>query len=178
MRGTTKLLGSWGVTVTLAWLVTQILDWYPELVAGAPVSTARVTIGIWFVLMLPPVILTILKMRDWNRWAPFLLLWLVITVGGTLQNTVIANIDTAEPIQIISYIHLWFGLCTVGFAYTAAQFHNHSRTVYSAAAILNATIIPALFLAPALYNIVFLIAAIIQGLPMLIDLGLTYRTRR
>lgn len=178
MQDATKLLGSWGITVTLAWLITQLLDWYPDLVSGAPVGVERVTIGVWTVLMLPPLYYTVKTMYEWQRWAPFLLLWIGITVVGMAQNTIIANIAASDPVELVSYVHLWFGLCAVGFAYNAAQFRNHARTVYGSAAVLNATAIPAVAAVPALMDTVFIIAAIIQGLPMLVDLALTYRTKR
>jgi hypothetical protein len=80
--------------------------------------------------------------------------------------------------QHVSFRQVWFAVAAVGFAYSAFKAEGTSRKLlYGAASALNALMVVLLFTYPPIEAAAFLIAAAIQGLPMLIDLPL-YRAVR
>ena len=89
-----------------------------------------------------------------------------------------ASIVTPE-VQHVSYYHLWFAVGAVGFAVSAVQAEGGGRkTLYGAASALNALMVVLLIVYPPVEAAAFLIAAAIQGLPMLADLPLRARLHR
>ncbi|MEM1043601.1 MAG: hypothetical protein AAGI91_13340 [Bacteroidota bacterium] len=81
-------------------------------------------------------------------------------------------VDTAE-LQHAAFFHLWFLVGALGFAFSAAAAEGGvRRALYGLAAVLNALMVLALVAAPGTRDAAFLIAAAVQGLPMLLDLPL------
>ncbi|MEM1118353.1 MAG: hypothetical protein AAGJ11_17735 [Bacteroidota bacterium] len=85
----------------------------------------------------------------------------------------------AAALQHAAYFHLWFLIGALGFAYSAAVAHGGARkALYGTAALLNAAMVLALVAVPDARGVAFLVAAAIQGLPMLVDLPLRTRAER
>lgn len=88
------------------------------------------------------------------------------------------RIDGAD-LQHASFYHVWFLIGALGFAYSAAVAHGGGRrALYGTAALLNAGMVVALVAVPDAQGVAFLVAAAVQGLPMLIDLPLRARAGR
>ena len=84
-------------------------------------------------------------------------------------------VDAAE-LQHAAYFHLWFLVGALGFAFSAAVAHGGTRrALYGLAALLNALMVLALVVVPSARGAAFLVAAAVQGLPMLLDLPLRAR---
>ena len=85
----------------------------------------------------------------------------------------------AAALQHAAYFHLWFLVGALGFAYSAAVAHGGARKgLYGTAALLNAAMVLALVAVPDARDVAFLVAAAVQGLPMLVDLPLRTRAGR
>ena len=98
--------------------------------------------------------------------------------GGHGGETGDRLVDAAE-LQHAAYFHLWFLVGALGFAYSAAVAHGGARkALYGTAALLNAMMVLALVAVPDARGIAFLVAAAVQGLPMLVDLPLRARADR
>ena len=98
--------------------------------------------------------------------------------GGHAGETGDRLVDAAG-LQHAAYFHLWFLVGALGFAYSAAVAHGGARKVlYGTAALLNAMMVLALIAVPDARGVAFLVAAAIQGLPMLLDLPLRARLAR
>lgn len=98
--------------------------------------------------------------------------------GGHGGKTGDRLVDAAE-LQHAAYFHLWFLVGALGFAYSAAVAHGSARkALYSTAALLNAVMVLALVTVPDARGVAFLVAAAVQGLPMLVDLPLRARADR
>lgn len=98
--------------------------------------------------------------------------------GGHGGETADRLVDAAE-LQHAAYFHLWFLVGALGFAYSAAVAHGGARkALYGTAALLNAAMVLALVAVPDARGVAFLVAAAVQGLPMLVDLPLRARAER
>ena len=86
-----------------------------------------------------------------------------------------ASIITGD-VQHLSYYHLWFAIGAVGFLWSAVHAEGGARkALYGTAAALNAAMVAALVAYPPIGDAAGLIAAAVQGLPMLADLPLRRR---
>ena len=82
----------------------------------------------------------------------------------------------AADLQHASFYHVWFLVGALGFAYSAASAQTGARkALYGTAALLNALMVVALVAVPGTEGVAFLVAAAVQGLPMLADLPLRAR---
>ena len=96
-------------------------------------------------------------------------------MGGAHDAGTDGGLITPE-VQHVSYHHLWFAIGAVGFAVSAWQAEGGARkTLYGVAAALNALMVVLLVIYPPVEALAFLVAAGIQGLPMLADLPLRRR---
>lgn len=79
-------------------------------------------------------------------------------------------------VQHVSYYHVWFAIGAVGFAVSAVQAEGSQRkALYALASALNAAMVLLLVVYPPVQDAAFLVAAAIQGVPMLADLPLRQR---
>jgi hypothetical protein len=161
-----NLLATWGVTVTLAYLLTPLLGANP---LGLNYTVESQIVVMWFVLMGPPIAQTFSRFLDDRNWKDLHLIWAVVVIAGLLGNVYgIASI-TDEMVLFISYYQKWFLLPAVAFGLSAYMLEGFSRKVYSVSAVLNGVYGAGLFAVPALAPLAFPVAALIQGVPMMVD---------
>ena len=161
-----SLLFWWGLTVTAAYLLTEYFGRTLEHAHSAVLWT-------WAGAMAIPVVLTIALGRRAN---PLIWVWAAATGLAMAENFWVhaAQKKAAMP---FSYHMLWFAFGTLGFAYTAVVVKGATRRqLYAVAAGLN--LIGAVAVAlnkDFLKGYQFLVLALIQGVPMLLDLPLRKR---
>lgn len=158
-----SLLLWWGLTVTVAYLVTQYIGNTMEKGHAAVLWT-------WAVAMAIPVLLTLLLGRRANA---LIWVWALITVLATLQN-VWVHLTQAKNLMPLSYHTLWFAFGAVGFGYTAAVVDGAPRKrLYAAAAGLHVVgALITLIDKDLMKGYEYIVLALIQGVPMLLDLPL------
>lgn len=156
-----SLLLWWGITVTMAYLITEYI--------GRTMDPGHsVVLWTWVIAMLIPVGLTLLlgvRHRNLLVWV-----WAVATVLATAENYWVHATEN-KALMPFSYHTLWFLFGAIGFAYTAAVVHGSRRQqLYALAAVLNgAGAVALLFNTKLLSGYQFIILAVIQGVPMLLD---------
>lgn len=163
-----NLLAAWGLTVTGAYVLTQILG-------RSGHSAVWPILSLWTVAMAVPL---------WMTWAAdrtdsvgrLSVLWVGLVVVAMVENAGAAA-WAGEAVKHASFWTLWFAVGTVGFALTAAWVKGTGRRVaYGVWAALNAAAVVGLLVAyESFEGWAFLLAAGIQGLPMLLDLPLRSR---
>ncbi len=158
-----SLLLWWGLTVTVAYLLTEYFGHTMEHGHDAVLYT-------WVVAMLVPVALTLGLGRRAN--AP-VWVWAGATVLAMVENFG-AHASESKPLMQFSFHTLWFLFGAVGFAYTTTVVEGSARKrLYAVAALLN-------FLGAGLLLVnhdflkgyQFVVLALIQGVPMLLDVPL------
>jgi len=157
-------VGIWGITVTVGYLMTAAAG-YLGLI-GSGVNYGLITA--WLVLMLIPAYYSVQKYREDANWKNLNFIWTVLMVLGVLANYAGQATATGEILQY-SYYQKWFVLPGALFAYTAYSMDGFSRNVYAVAAVLNLAVAFSLSSVPVLQTHAFTIAAVIQGVPMLVD---------
>ena len=156
------LLLWWGLTVTVSYLITEYIGRTMEEGHSAVLWT-------WILAMLIPVGMTLLlDKRNALVWV-----WAGATVLATAENYW-AHAAEAKSIMLFSFHTLWFLFGALGFAYTATAAEGTRRKqLYGLAALLNLVGAVALFFNHELLEgYQYIILAVIQGLPMLLDVPL------
>ena len=154
---------------TVAYLVTQAL--------GARGHDAVWPIlVVWVVAMAPPVWMSVAVGRRSGGLGRLSAVWVGLVVFGMAENLWAAG-WASEAVKHVSFRPLWLGVGAVGFAATATWVGDSDRrAVYAMWAVLNAFLAVGLVLRPESFEgWTFLLAAIVQGLPMLFDLPLRSR---
>lgn len=158
-----SLLLWWGITVTAAYLITQYIGNTMEHGHSAVLWT-------WGAAMAIPTILTLLMGRQANA---LIWVWVVITVLATLEN-VWVHATESKALMPFSFHALWFIFGALGFGYTATVVDGTTRRrMYAIAAALNAVgAIIVLLDKELMAGYEYIVLALIQGVPMLLDLPL------
>ncbi len=158
-----SLLRWWGLTVTVAYLLTEYFGHTLEHGHSAVLWT-------WAAAMLIPVALTLGLGRRANA---LVWVWAGATVLAVAENFG-AHAAESKPLMQFSFHPLWFLFGAVGFAYTAAVVDGGARKrLYAGAALLN-LIGAGLLLVnhDLLKGYEYIVLALIQGVPMLLDVPL------
>jgi len=152
------LLKTWGAAVTGGWIVSQI-------VAVAGVGSNLALTAFWLVGSLVPITASFLWMRSRTRTGLFPV-WTVLGVTGLLASfaVVTGTIGIGETLILGG---LWFAGPAVGFLVTAAYMNDWSRRFYAGAAVANLVAAALVVTLPSFRAVYFVVAAVIQGLPML-----------
>ena len=160
------LLAAWGVTVTLAYLLTQILG-------RSGHSAVWPILGLWAAAMAVPLWMTWDARRGGAGVGRLSALWVGLVVAALAENALAAGF-AGEAVTHVSYRTLWFGVGAVGFALTAAWVDGGvRRAAYGVWALANAAVVVGLLVAyESFEGWAFVLAAGVQGLPMLLDLPL------
>ncbi len=157
------LLLWWGLTVTGAYLLTQYFGYALEHGHAAVLWT-------WTGAMLIPVVMSLLLGHRANA---LVWVWAGATVLALAENFGAHAIES-KPLMHFSFHTLWFLFGAAGFAYTAAVVDGSSRKrLYAGAALLN--LVGAVLLLinhEMLEGYEFILLALIQGVPMLLDVPL------
>ena len=156
---------NWGITVTVAYLLSFVLSFNP---LGLSYPVEYQIVALWFVAVSLPVGVTVKEMVD-SRFVKINIAWAALILAGLLGNIYGILYLVDEQILFITYYQKWFLLPAALFAYTAYRMDGYSRKVYGASAVLNLVYGMGLFVAPVLAVPAFLVAAAIQGVPMLLD---------
>ncbi|MFD1470277.1 hypothetical protein ACFQ48_18770 [Hymenobacter caeli] len=158
-----SLLLWWGLTVTVAYLLTEYF--------GRALHHAHAAIlWTWAGAMLVPVTLSLLLGRRANA---LVWVWAGATVLAMVENFG-AHAAESKPLMHFSFHTLWFLFGAAGFAYTAAVVDGSSRKrLYAGAALLNLVGAGLMLLNHELLEgYEFIVLALIQGVPMLLDVPL------
>ena len=163
------LLAAWGVTVTLAYLLTQILG-------RSGHSAVWPILGLWTVAMAVPLWMTWSARQRGVDVGKLSALWVGLVVVAMAENALAAGF-AGGSVTHFSYRTLWFAVGAVGFALTAAWVQGGARkAAYGLWALANAAAVVGLLVAYGSFEgWAFVLAAGIQGLPMLVDLPLRAR---
>lgn len=158
-----SLLLWWGLTVTVAYLLTEYFGHALEHGHDAVLWT-------WTAAMLVPVGLTLGLGGRANAlgWV-----WAGATVLAVAENFG-AHAAESKPLMHFSFHTLWFLFGAVGFAYTAAVVEGSTRKrLYAGAALLNLVGAGLLLVNhDLLKGYEYIVLALIQGVPMLLDVPL------
>jgi len=157
-------VGLWGVTVTLGYLLTGFTGSLG--LQGETVNYGLITM--WLVLMAIPAYSSLKKYRKDGNWKNLNVIWSVAMIIGVLANYS-GQLAVSGDILRYTYYQKWFVLPGILFAYTAWKINGFSRKVYAAATVLNLGIGLSLSTIPVFQTYAFYIAALIQGVPMLVD---------
>lgn len=168
-----EVIFSWGITVTIAWIATYVLSAYPQWAVINPDIDIMI---IWIVLMAIPILIT-QELFPADFWYEKLTKeWAELMVAGFLINLVALYMYLSVLWLEFSYVHTWFIIGAVGFYITGKNLSGNKRKLYYISAVLNALAIPFFHLTRDVYRFeIFLIAALIQGVPMLIDFWMNWR---
>ncbi|AWM32247.1 hypothetical protein [Hymenobacter nivis] len=158
-----SLLLWWGLTVTGAYLLTEYFGRTLEEGHAAILWT-------WTGAMLVPVALSLLLGRRANA---LVWVWAGATVLATAENFGVHAAES-KALMPFSFHTLWFLFGAVGFAYTAAVVEGSSRKrLYAGAALLNLVGAGLLLVNhEMLEGYQYVVLALIQGVPMLLDVPL------
>ena len=154
----------WGVTVTLAYLLTPYVQYF----AVPSINLNYQIITMWAFLMSLPIYKSYQEVeqeRDWFKLNP---VWAVFVGFGIISNFSAQRRFTGQLLEY-SYYHKWMLIPAALFAYTAYKTSGVSRKVYGVAAVLNGFLGGYLFVDPGIQSMVLPIAALTQGVPMFLD---------
>jgi len=155
------LLKIWGIVVAAGWVVSQG-------VATAGGVDQRFQFGLtafWLVGSLVPITASFVWMRR-RTFTGLFPVWTVLGVTGIVASfaAILGTIDIA-PVLVLGA--LWFAGPAVGFAVTAAYMNDWSAGLYAGAAVANVVGAVAVVVVPGFTAVYFVVAAAVQGLPML-----------
>lgn len=161
-----NLLIWWGLTVTVAYLLTEYFGHTMEHGHSAVLWT-------WAIAMIFPVGATLLL---GSRANALVWVWAVATVLVMAENAWV-HAEENKALMPFSFHTLWFVFGALGFGYTAAVVGGAERKrLYTGAAVLNLIgAVVMLINHDLLKGYDFLILAAIQGVPMLLDVPLRKR---
>jgi hypothetical protein len=157
-------VGIWGVTVTLGYLLTGIINYLGF--QGAAVNYSIILL--WLGLMAIPGYYSLKQYQEDKNLNNLNVIWSAAIIIGVLAN-IPGQLTTTGEILRYTYYQKWFILPAALFAYTAYAMTGFSRKVYSVATVLNLIVAFTLSSVPVIQNYAFIIAAVVQGVPMLID---------
>ena len=160
-----RLLAAWGWATTAAYLLTQA-------VAGLLGDADIPIMVLWAVAMAVPIAMT-LRARG-EGVGTLSAVWIGLVLLGMAENVGVELLGASEALEHFSFRTMWFLIGAVGFAYTAAVVTGSTRkAAYAAWAVANAVALGGLLVAYELFEgWAFVLAALIQGVPMLVDLPL------
>jgi len=155
-----RLLKLWGATVTGGWVVSQVVA-----LSGGGRGLQLGLTAFWLVGSLVPIVASLLWMRARTVTGLFPV-WTVLGVTGIAASfaVIVGAVDVA-PVLVLG--GLWFAGPAVGFLVTAAYTSGWSRRLYAGAAVANLAGAVAVVTVPGFESAYFLVAAVVQGLPML-----------
>lgn len=156
-----RLLQIWGLAVTGGWVVSQAVA-----LAGATSTGSQLGLtAFWLVGSLVPITASFLWMRARTVTGLFPV-WTVLGVTGLVASfAVITEVLAVSPVLVLG--GLWFAGPAVGFLVTAAYMNDWSQRLYTVAAVANLAGAVAVVLLPGFEAVYFIVAAVVQGLPML-----------
>lgn len=158
-----SLLLWWGITVTIAYLITQYIGNTMEQGHSAVLWT-------WGVAMAIPTLMTLLMGKDTNA---LIWVWVLITAAATLEN-VWVHATQSKALMPFSYHALWWVFGAIGFGYTAAAVEGADRkrmyAIVAALHVVGAVIM--LIDKELMKGYEYIVLALIQGVPMLLDVRL------
>jgi len=161
-----SLLLWWGITVTVAYLLTEYFGHTLEHGHSAVLWT-------WIIAMAIPVVVTLAL---GGRANALVWVWAVGAVLATAENYWVHATEN-KALMPFSFHTLWFLFGSAGFAYTATVVDGADRKrLYAIAAVLNLVgMVVMLANHDLLKGFDFIILALIQGVPMLLDVPLRKR---
>jgi hypothetical protein len=157
-------VGIWGVTVTLAYLLTGLVN--QAGFSGTSVNYSLILM--WIALMSIPGYYSLQQYREDGDLNNLNVIWSAVIIVAVLAN-IPGELTVTGEILTYAYYHKWFLLPGALFAYTAYMMDGFSRKVYAVATVLNLGVAVSLSSVPLVFNYAFLIGAVVQGLPMLVD---------
>lgn len=157
-------VAAWGVTTTIAYLLTP----YIGLLNITAIGLNYQILLMWTLFMTPPIYMSYKQGKGPLGWKSLNPIWAIFMLIGLLGNFA-GQISLTGESLILSYYHKWFLLPGALFIYTAYKMSDLAQKIYGVAAALNLAAVAALFLKPSFQIYAFQTAAVIQGLPMLID---------
>lgn len=166
-----NLVLNWGATVTAGYILSFILSFNP---LGLQYSPESQIVAMWFVVMSLPLGATVKYMVRERDYRNLNFIWGLVVFLGLMGNIYGISSISDQLILFISYYQKWFLLPAIMFAYTAYLSKGFFKKLYGVTAVLNAVFGLALFAFAELAVIAFPVAAVIQGMPMIVD---WYRNR-
>lgn len=156
-----RLLQTWGAAVTGGWVVSQVAA-----LTGATSTQSQLGLtAFWLVGSLVPISASFLWMRA-RSFTGLFPVWTVLGVTGLVASfAVIAELLPVAPVLVLGA--LWFAGPAVGFLVTATYMNDWSSRLYGVAAVANLAGAAAMLTVPGFGAVYFIVAAVIQGLPML-----------
>lgn len=157
-------VAAWGITTTLAYLLTPYLK-------GLGITSIAIEYQIllmWTALMAPPIYMSYQEGKGPLGWKTLNPIWALFMAVGLIGNFA-GQMFLSGDMLFYSYYQKWFFLPAALFAYTAYEMSDASQKIYAAATALNLAAGLYLFIDPTFQLYAFQAAAVIQGLPMLID---------
>jgi hypothetical protein len=156
-----QIVGLWGAIVGLGWVVSQAIA-----VTGVPgVATETAIVAFWLVGSLVPIGASFYWMRT-NEFTGLFPTWTVLGVTGIVLSFAVA-FELLGVGSALIYGALWFVGPAVGFLVTAQYMTDWSAQLYTGAAVANLVGAAAVLFVPGFDAVYFLVAAAIQGGPML-----------
>lgn len=155
------LLKLWGVVVAAGWLVSQ------GVAVGGGVDR-RFQLGLtafWLIGSLVPITASFVWMRR-GTFTGLFPVWTLLGVAGLLASFAVI-LDVIDVASVFVLGALWFAGPAVGFAVTTVYMNDWSVRVYAGATVANLVGAVAVVLVPGFEAVYFVVAAAIQGLPML-----------
>jgi hypothetical protein len=158
------ILVLWSLITALGYILTPRLS---VLNLGLVPYNFRVLI-LWTVLMIPPIYLSYREFKGpFGKTINYY--WALIVIAGLLLNFLSEILFTNPQLLSLNYYQLWFLLPSLGFFYTYWKLPEGFQKIYLLAGISNLLVGLAIGFSPAMKIYAFDIAAVIQGLPALID---------
>lgn len=157
-------VAAWGVTVTLAYLLTP----YIKSLGLSFININYQILIMWSLLMAIPVYYSYKEGKGPMGWKTLNPIWAAVIVVGILGNFAGEMFLTGESL-VFSYYQKWFLLPAAVFAYTAYEMNDTSRYIYAGTTVANVAAGVYLFVSPAFQMYAFQVAALIQGVPMIVD---------
>jgi len=156
-----RIVGLWGAIVGLGWVISQAIAF-----TGVPgIGTETAIVAFWLVGSLVPIGASFYWMRT-NEFTGLFPTWTVLGVTGIVLSFAVA-FGLLGVGSALVYGALWFAGPAVGFLVTAQYMTDWSARLYTGAAVANLAGAVAVLLVPGFDAVYFLVAAAIQGGPML-----------
>lgn len=157
-----QLMSIWGAAVFAGWLGSQVL-------ASTGVLGAKTGLGIitlWLVGASIPIVASYFWTQS-HSFERILAIWPAAGVTGIILNYAVALQYISLPSTVI-FGAFWFVAVAAGFLATVYYVDDWSRRLYGAAAVLNLVAAVAILQVPGMATYYYTVAAVIQGVPMLV----------
>lgn len=155
-----RVVGLWGIAVTAGWIVTQLA----VLTGSESQATQGGLTTFWLIGSLVPIVASGLWMRKDGLTGLFPV-WTVLGVTGLLVSFATVGGGLGVDPTLV-YGALWFAGPAVGFVVTAWYVTDWSGRLYAVAGLLNLVAAVAVVVVPAFTAVYGLVAAVVQGGPM------------